>query len=183
MIRRSTSASDFTVMSVPGIEHRLLRWPVITALGLGVIDLLLGGVVATEIFTPRQTDAVGAPAAAAVRLAAARRDEFALLPIAAYAVVTERPLFARHRRPFARRGAAASEITDVKSLVLVGITISGLQRIALVRHGAPPTVARLWVGAEIGGWTVRSIDEERLVLAKPTAEYTIQLYKAETAPK
>jgi hypothetical protein len=147
-----------------------------SALALCALNLGLGAIVAAELSAPAGLAASPPAPLAATTSAALPSDDFSLPPLDAYKAVIERPLFARGRRPFQAQ-AVGEELGDVKSFVLAGVTISGAERIALVRHGTPPTISHLAQGQEIDGWTVREIADDRVVLSTRATDYTIRLYK------
>lgn len=151
------------------------------ALAFAAINLALAAIVTVELRT--SDTLMGAPAVTMTQPtpAAPSSDDFFLPPLSAYAAVTERPLFARNRRPLAPQAAAAT-VADAKSFVLVGVTVSGKERMAVIRRGAPPTIARLTEGQEIDGWTVRHIGDDRVVLRNHATEATIPLYKDAAGP-
>lgn len=143
---------------------------------LAAITFGLGAVVAMEVLAPSLVaEFPDPPAAHAAPAAAPPADEAAPPSLSAYRAVIERPLFALNRRPFAPPAAAVA-VGDVQSFVLAGITLSGAERTALVRHGAPPTIARLAEGEEIDGWIVREIADDRVVLRNAATDYTLRLY-------
>lgn len=165
-------------MFAPSAERRpvLSRRQKAVALVLAILNLWLGAVVAQEyaaLVDVSPPPVASSPAAAA---AAPARDDFSLPPLDALKEVTERPLFARNRRPFVAAANAAPG--NAATFLLAGVTIAGEKRVALIQHGPPPSIARLSEGETIEGWTVRRIADDRVVLRNGAAEYTIPLYKA-----
>ncbi len=151
------------------------------ALTFAALNLALAAIVAVELRTSDNLTETPAVTMTQPTPAAAPSDDFSLPPLSTYGAVIERPLFARNRRPLPPQAAAATA-GDAKSFVLVGVTVSGKQRTAVVRRGAPPTIARLTEGQEIDGWTVRHIGDDRVVLRYHATEATILLYKEAATP-
>ncbi|GGF36513.1 hypothetical protein GCM10011611_48740 [Aliidongia dinghuensis] len=94
-------------------------------------------------------------------------------PLEAYAAVTQRPLFSQSRRPPASGDAALSAVEQ--HFKLTGILTSGPERIALVRPENDRKLLRVHEGETLGGWTVRSIASDRLVLTGSEGEAVLLL--------
>jgi len=161
-----------------------LSLPILRAGALLALAAVCGGlafVVYTELAA---SDPPAAPSVGTTALppAPAPAPVFTMPPPQSYAAVSERPLFSPSRRPptAAATPAAASEIS---ALSLTGIIISGDERIALVASGEPATVSRLKEGQTLGGWTVRSIQQDRVVLERDATQQELKLTeKARPAP-
>ena len=97
-----------------------------------------------------------------------------LEPLATYAAVTERPLFNQSRRPPAAPvGAAPGELQ--RNFSVAGIMLSGAERIALVQQGGEKKLLSVREGQSLGGWTVRSIAADRVVLVGRDGEIALPL--------
>jgi len=130
---------------------------------------------------PTSPIAAIAPAAApALPVPAAEEPAFAVPPLQTYAEVTERPLFSPSRRPAAVTQQVAG---PASSLALVGVVISGDGRVALIRQGKAPALARVREGQQVEGWTVRSIAPDRVVVRNGTSEAQLKLHEDTTAAK
>jgi general secretion pathway protein N len=79
----------------------------------------------------------------------------------AYAQVTQRPVFSPTRRPPAE---TAPPVLQPGELVLAGIVGTEAERTALVLYGQPLKPVRLKEGQTVGGWTVRSILPDRILV-------------------
>ena len=98
-----------------------------------------------------------------------------------FAAVVERPLFSPTRRPTEQVAEAAqgapSEPLDVD---LLGVVIWRLQRLALVRPRNAADVMQLAVGGMVSGWTVVTIEPNRVTFRQGEAEQVVRLaYKAD----
>ena len=149
-----------------------------------LICLALAALVYDELSSPdndlpKPALAAGAPAPVSLPKA----DEVApgLPPMETLAEVTERPLFTATRRP-PPPDAVQENIGNASSFVLLGIVISKGERLAIVRHGRPPTAARLTEGQTIEGWTVQSIAPDRVVLKNADNEQSLKLKDLKEPP-
>jgi hypothetical protein len=137
------------------------------ALWLSVLCVLLLAVVATELGEkPPVTAPSAPPAASPPPPASADVAGFTMPPESAFAEVVERPLFSATRRPpsASAAAAAAAAATTQGDLVLVGIITSSAERYALIQHGKPTRVDRVAENDALGGWTVESIERDRVIL-------------------
>jgi hypothetical protein len=95
---------------------------------------------------------------------------FAMPPLDSFAEVVSRPLFMPSRRP-----PVAAAMSDRPSdITLIGTIISASDRRALLGHGIPQTIEHVALGQNIDGWTVKSIDPERVVLAQEQREIEVK---------
>jgi hypothetical protein len=83
----------------------------------------------------------------------------------AYREVLERPPFSETRRP-APPGAVAASSDQLLAATVIGTIISPGGVRALVVHGEPAELTRVVEGGEIEGWTVKSILQGKVVLAR-----------------
>ena len=135
------------------------------ALWLSVLCVLLLAVVATELGEkPPVTAPSAPPAASPPPPASADVAGFTIPPESAFAEVVERPLFSATRRPPSASAAAAAAATAQGDLVLVGIVTSSAERYALIQHGKPARVDRVAENDALSGWTVESIERDRVIL-------------------
>lgn len=127
--------------------------------------LALGGVIYVELDQPPiDASATAAPAPRSEATGTSRDNPgFAMPPLRGYAEVVERPLFSETRRPSVE---AAPVDPRSSAFNLVGIVISAQQRHALIEHGQPPRLEHATEGQEIDGWTVESIQRDRVVLQR-----------------
>jgi hypothetical protein len=135
---------------------------------LALVCALLAGVVYLEIeaapapaVTPPEPPATAEPPAALPSAVAYRAPE-----AAAFSGVLERPLFAPSRRPPPDAPPPAVEAAPEASpfeLELVGVVISGEERVALVRQPGIQELLRVAVGRMVGGWQVETIEPDRVL--------------------
>ena len=85
-----------------------------------------------------------------------------LPPVEAYKEVTQRPLFSSTRQPQAESAPQSSGKGG--ALFLVGTIVTGHSRTALIKHGSPSVLVRLSEGQKIEGWTLQSIEPDRVTL-------------------
>ena len=95
--------------------------------------------------------------------------------LAAYAAIVERPLFVPSRRP--PPGATSSIEGRYRLLGIVG---AGAKRRAFVADGTRHT--EVGEGDAIDGWTVKEIDQDRVLLISPAGE-AAALKLARAAPE
>lgn len=106
--------------------------------------------------------------------------EFSMPPLENFAETLARPLFMNTRRP-PEPGAEPVALEPVSkpeppkpTPKLVGVELSGIvitsaSRVALIRSGRGREVVRVTEGEEIDGWTVETIDPDRVVLRQDDA--------------
>jgi hypothetical protein len=82
-----------------------------------------------------------------------------------YGEVLARPPFSETRRP-APPGAVAKAIDQPLTATVVGTILAAGSVRALVEHGEPPVVTRVVEGQELDGWTVKTILQGKIVLAR-----------------
>jgi hypothetical protein len=98
------------------------------------------------------------------------------LPSAAsFAAIAERPLFVPSRRP-APAGAAVIDSNGVNRYRLLGLVAVGTSRRALLADGA----RRIEVGegSALDRWTVKHIDQDRVLLSSPQGDAVLTLQRA-----
>ncbi len=139
---------------------RLPRWDRLTQL-LALLCLGLGALIAVEITdSPSPGSLVDAGARPRAVKAAHDDASFSLPPPSTFTEVVTRPLFSDTRRPSA---FAAATPDAHPTFVLVGTVLSSHARDALIRHGQPAKVDHVAEGQAIDGWTVDSIQSDRVI--------------------
>jgi hypothetical protein len=103
-----------------------------------------------------------------------------LPPLAGFAAIVERPLFAPTRRP-----ALAAPVVSAGPPVegryrLIGIVGTAAKRHAFIADGARR--ADLGEGDTFDGWTVKEIGADRVVLTSPAGETVLKLSRAAPEP-
>jgi general secretion pathway protein N len=133
---------------------------------------LLAAMVYLEVESAPRLDASSRPIAESIEVAALPPAVIYEPPAAnAFDGVLARPVFAPSRRPPQDAPAAAVEAAPVLAafdLELVGITINGDERLALVQQPGVPVVLRMAPGAAAGGWTVETIEPDRVLFRSGT---------------
>ena len=135
------------------------------AVVFGVLCLVFGAIIYHETeLRPEEPEAVP-PAVAGDSEPPARalpQAGTSLPPVEAYKEVTQRPLFSSTRHPQAETTQQNSG--KAGALSLVGTIITGNSRTALIRHGNSGALARLSEGQKVEGWTLQSIQTDRVTL-------------------
>jgi general secretion pathway protein N len=106
-------------------------------------------------------------------------------PASTFDGVLARPLFSPSRRPPDDAPALAVEAAPVLAafeLELVGVLINGEERVALVRQPGVAVLLRLAPGAVAAGWTVESIEPDRVLFRSGTRLEEAQLRDDATPP-
>ena len=158
--------------------ERVSRWR--RPVALAGLSLALVGIVAFEAAQLRAIEAAPQAADAVVPQLEPidNRLGFALPPLSDYADVLRRPLFVEARRPPLHVAAAAE--TPPLGLSLVAVVIAPGERHALVQRGNPPHLDRITEGQDIDGWTVESIQLDRVVLSR--GDGRVELKVKDTLP-
>lgn len=137
--------------------------------GLALINICLGVVVAAELLAteqPTPDEAAAAAAAADPQPEAVQPPAAPLPPLDHFADILKRPVFVEGRRPLTEDetedGGPAGE------LALAGVTTVGSNRIALIRNGPGGKILRLREGQTVGGWTIRTISTDRVIIDEGT---------------
>ena len=146
----------------------------ILAVALLLASAALGSVVYGELAAAPFVPVSAAPVTAAPADSGPRAAPFTMPPLETYAEVTARPLFFPTRRP-APVQAVSAELVDARALVLVGVILSETGRVALIARTNLPGAHRVAEGEEIEGWTLASIEADRVVLHHGTTEAELRL--------
>jgi general secretion pathway protein N len=141
----------------------------LTALAAG-LGLLIALEWSAPIPSPIETRAptVGA------KKAAEPAPVFSLAPLASFSAVTDRPLFSPDRRPAPE---ASETLGSWSALVLAGIVVAPASREVLIAHGNPTKIAHLQEGQSVDGWTVRTIEPDRVVVANGGEQHELRFGK------
>lgn len=147
---------------------------------LAALCLALVAVVAVELTAshpsplPPDTSAARPHAQAILRDAAS----FSLPPASTFDEIVTRPLFSDTRRPSAFSTASADAHPN---FVLVGTVLSSTTRDALIRHGQQARVDHVSEGQSLDGWTVQSIQPDRVIFANAGASLEVTAKNASIA--
>ncbi|MCF7990822.1 MAG: hypothetical protein K9M02_10305 [Thiohalocapsa sp.] len=113
-------------------------------------------------------------------------DVLSVPPVEDYVAVTDRPLFLPERRPppDEPQGQAEElpmEFTELDGMDLTAIVITPDVVSAWVRSPASPEAVRVRLGDDLEGWTVKTIEPQRLVLERQGEVDELQLRDYENA--
>lgn len=155
-------------------------------LAIGLVGILAVELAAGPFLVPQ-----GRPDAADVNVV--RGDSLQEAPISSppitdFAEVVMRPLFAPSRRPYAPRDQKLpGDETKPETFALIGVIISPIGRVALLRPRANNDILRVVEGQSIAGWEVRTIKTTEVVLVRGSADEVLKLDNSdsrapETAP-
>jgi general secretion pathway protein N len=139
--------------------------------------LALCFVLSSLVYVELDQQATGSPEIAAADEPVAAKSDVAaqevpqeVLPFSmpardTYHEVLERPPFSEARRPVPP-GAVAASSDQLLAATVIGTIISPGGVRALIVHGEPAELTRVVEGGEIEGWTVKSILQGKVVLAR-----------------
>jgi hypothetical protein len=109
-------------------------------------------------------------------------SSFELPPLDAFGAIVERPLFSPDRRPAATAAAPEAESppsdeSGVHGQILLAGTATdqGDRAVAILRDVTQGTQFRVWVGDEVGGWTIYAIKPREIVLENAKRQVTVTL--------
>lgn len=145
------------------MRDSLRRNPVLAVLGL--LALALVGVLAIEVSTGGPTVPSRASRKAMPAEAKLLPPMVATAPEQAYPETTARPLFSPTRRPAPAAVAVAQPTMQRGQFVLLGVTMAGETRIAMLRERSSGRIHRAEKGREINGLKVAEIERESVTLA------------------
>ena len=100
---------------------------------------------------------------------------FVLPPRAQFEVILERPLFSPTRRPPAQGTATVAAPEAALKLDLVGVVISGGEKIALIIPQGGTAIQRLAIGDSFQGWLLESIEPQSVTFRRGEIEEQIEL--------
>ena len=155
------------------MRDTLRRNPVLAVLGL--LALALTGVLAIEVSTGGPTVPLRASRKAMPAEAKLLPPMVATAPEQAYPETTARPLFSPTRRPAPAAVAVAQPTMQRGQFVLLGVTMAGETRIAMLRERSNGRIHRAEKGREINGLKVAEIEREAVTLAVGAENETLSL--------
>ncbi len=145
------------------MRDSLRRNPVLALLGL--LAVALAAVLAAEISTGGPTVPSTASRKAVPAEVKLLPPMVAVAPEQAYPETAARPLFSPTRRPAPPVVAAAQPTMQRGQFVLLGVTIAGDTRIAMLRERSSGRIHRVEKGREVNGLKVAEIERESVTLA------------------
>jgi hypothetical protein len=148
-------------------------------LSLALVAAVLLAVLASLPGPSGPTPGAGVPGAVADATAAAAGGTGGAVamrrqPFAEYAVIVERNIFDRSRRPRARDAeAAAAPTVPAASTVLVGVTRDRTTAVAFFEQRAGGAVVALTTGGEVDGYTLESVTLDGVVVRGAGGQRTL----------
>jgi len=105
---------------------------------------------------------------------------FELPPAEEFAEVTERPVFSRSRRPAPPEEGQPGDATTsgdatAARIALNGVLLTHTRKVALLRFDDDPKVMHVSEGQEAGGWLIKKITADRVVVSRGQQESEILL--------
>ncbi len=107
---------------------------------------------------------------------------FDMAPVETFSAVVERPLFSPTRRPPPQGTATIESPEPELDVTLVGVIISAAGRIAIVKAKGASQFARVSAGDSFQGWTLDSIEPDRVSFRRGEIEVHIELTYEEPPP-
>jgi hypothetical protein len=95
---------------------------------------------------------------------AASEPRFVMPSLNDFGEVLARPVFSETRRPAPPEAATAP--ASSAPFALVGVVVSPGERHVLIEHGQPPHIDRAAEGQELDGWTLETVELDRVVLRR-----------------
>lgn len=133
---------------------------------LGVAAVLLALVLALELGIGRRPPPASAPRKVALAEPRLFPPVAPAAPEQAYPETANRPLFTPTRRPAPVATAAPVVTMQRGQFVLLGVTMAGNTRIALLREKSTGRIHRVEPGREINGLRIAQIERESVTLAQ-----------------
>lgn len=165
-----------------------LRAGQLATLVLGILCVISAGFIAYRLSYPPQLKPLPiTPIKQASQgdSSAAKFKAFELPPLTEYREIVERPLFSDTRRPApdAPEVIAESEPeTEEQKFTLIGVMVTPDLQIALVEADEQGKVARLKIGEKTNGWTLESVESNKVVLRKGESLRELPLVRNRPSP-
>jgi general secretion pathway protein N len=141
----------------------LRRNPAVSLLGL--LAAVLAGILALELSTGGPAIPSGTSRRAVPAEAKLLPPVVATAPEQAYPETAARPIFSPTRRPAPAVVATPQPTIQRNQFVLVGVTIAGNTRIAMLRERSNGRIHRVEKGRDVNGLKVAEIERESVTLA------------------
>lgn len=122
-------------------------------------------------------------------------NPLAAITVESMSAMVERPLFNPTRAPpppvveqpppepvAEVETPVAEDTTGPQDFTLLGVSIKGGERFALVRYNKTNEIFRLKSGQYLSDWELRSVESKEIVIARNDAELTIRLFDAARQP-
>jgi hypothetical protein len=116
---------------------------------------------------------------------AAKFKAFELPPLTEYRDIVERPLFSETRRPAPDEPEVIAEPepeTEEQELTLIGVMLTPDLQVALIEVDDQGKVARLKIGERTNGWTLESVESNKVVLRKGESAKELPLVRNKPSP-
>ncbi len=108
--------------------------------------------------------------------------DFTMPAAESFSAILERPLFSPTRRPPAEDAVTVEGSEPVLEVTLVGIIISAEEEIAIVKPKGATGFIRLSEGDAFRGWTLESIEADRVAFRRGDIEEHFELIYEEPPP-
>lgn len=108
--------------------------------------------------------------------------EFVPPPLERFSAIDERPVFSPLRQPLnpPKGKDAIAQVRPPPSFILVGVIISGTERIAITRAPGANTAVTATLGQTIEDWEVTAIETDHITLRAGTDIYELPLHPPST---
>ncbi len=107
---------------------------------------------------------------------------FVMAPAESFSAILERPLFSPTRRPPAEGTVTIESGPPELEVTLVGIIISSEEQIAIIKPKGGSKFVRLSEGDNFQGWTLETIEPDRITFRRGDIEEHIELTYDEPPP-
>ena len=107
---------------------------------------------------------------------------FVMAPAESFSAILERPLFSPTRRPPAEGTVTLESAEPELEVTVVGIIISSEEQIAIIKPKGESRFVRLSEGDSFQGWTLETIEPDRITFQRGDIEEHIELTYDEPPP-
>lgn len=156
-----------------------LRGPGRATALLAAICAVLAAVVVVEAYTSPDmpTPPVTAPAAAEGEAVDLPGQVYEAKPPDSYAEIAARPVFSPSRRPQPAdaRNAGSGSKSGHDNLMLAGVIMGANKRLAMIETKKTPSVVVVREGQIVEGWTVETIQPEKVVISQGVEAFELLL--------
>jgi general secretion pathway protein N len=165
-----------------------LRAGLLATLVLGALCVISAGFIAYRLLYPPQLKPLPLTPVKQVSQSdgsAAKFKAFELPPLTEYSEIVERPLFSDSRRPAPDEPEVIAEPepeVEEQELTLIGVMVTPNLQMALVEADEQGEVARLKIGETTNGWTLESVESNKVVLRKGESVRELPLVRNKPSP-
>ena len=133
-----------------------------------------------QVAAPEPVEAAGGRAPPLPDLPAG--PSFVMAPAGSFSAILERPLFSPTRRPPAEGTVTIESAEPELEVTVVGIIISSEEQIAIIKPKGGSQLVRLSEGDSFQGWTLETIEPDRITFRRGDIEEHIELSYDEPPP-